>query len=252
MKTVVIGGSSGLGRSLGIGLARAGSTVAFLARRRERLLAAAEEAGGGAVAVACDVTDEDSCRSAIEQAADGLGGIDALVYATGVGTLSRIEDLDAQAWQRSFSTNVVGASLVTAAALPYLRASAGAAVYLSTTGAASTSPWPGLAAYTVSKAALDKLVDAWRAEHTDVGFTRVAVGDCAGGEGDSSSEMTATWDPQLRREMGAIWMQRQYIAGALMDVAELIRTVDAILRLGASTSVPSIALTPRVPRPAST
>ena len=52
-----------------------------------------------------------------------LGGIDALVYSTGIGPLSRIEDLDADTWRRAFDTNAVGASLVTAAALPHLQAS---------------------------------------------------------------------------------------------------------------------------------
>ena len=44
-----------------------------------------------------------------------------------------------------------------------------------------TPPWPGLGAYAVSKAALDKLVEAWRAEHPHVAFTRLVIGDCIGG-----------------------------------------------------------------------
>ena len=53
-----------------------------------------------------------------------LGGIDAVVYSTGIGVLRRIEDLDAETWMRAFGTNVVGASLFTAAALPHLRSRA--------------------------------------------------------------------------------------------------------------------------------
>ncbi|WP_444308897.1 SDR family NAD(P)-dependent oxidoreductase, partial [Mycobacterium marinum] len=67
-KTVVIGASSGLGRCIGVGLARRGDHVALLARRRERTEAAAKEAGPGTVAVECDVTDEASCRSALAAA----------------------------------------------------------------------------------------------------------------------------------------------------------------------------------------
>jgi NAD(P)-dependent dehydrogenase (short-subunit alcohol dehydrogenase family) len=52
------------------------------------------------------VTDASSCRSAIEEAAAGLGGIDALLYSTGVGHLGRLVDAGVDAWQRSFSTNV--------------------------------------------------------------------------------------------------------------------------------------------------
>ena len=49
----------------------------------------------------------------------------------------------------AFDTNVVGAALVTAAALPHLAASNGVAVYLSSVSASLTPPWPGLGAYTV-------------------------------------------------------------------------------------------------------
>lgn len=89
MKAVVVGASSGLGRCIGVDLGRRGDRVALLARRRDRLVDAAKEAGPDALAVACDVTDESSCRAAVEEAAAGLGGIDALVYATGIGPSPR-------------------------------------------------------------------------------------------------------------------------------------------------------------------
>ncbi|HKF91390.1 MAG TPA: SDR family oxidoreductase, partial [Acidimicrobiia bacterium] len=120
MRTVVVGASSGLGRSIGIGLAQRGAHVAMLARRRERLDAGAREAGPESLAIECDVTDETSCRAAIDKAASGLGGIDALVYTPAIGPLSRLVDTDADTWRRVFDTNVTGAALVTAAAIPHL------------------------------------------------------------------------------------------------------------------------------------
>ena len=57
MRVVVVGASSGIGRSIGMGLARRGETVALLARRRDRIEQAASEAGPGSVALVCDVTD---------------------------------------------------------------------------------------------------------------------------------------------------------------------------------------------------
>ncbi|TMA32021.1 MAG: SDR family NAD(P)-dependent oxidoreductase, partial [Deltaproteobacteria bacterium] len=63
MRTVVIGASSGLGRCIGIGLAKRGARVALLARRRARLEDAAKEAGRESLAIECDITDEASCRS---------------------------------------------------------------------------------------------------------------------------------------------------------------------------------------------
>jgi NAD(P)-dependent dehydrogenase (short-subunit alcohol dehydrogenase family) len=67
----VVGASSGLGRCIGVDLGRRGDRVALLARRRDRLVDAAQEAGPDALAVACDVTDESSCRAAVEEAAPG-------------------------------------------------------------------------------------------------------------------------------------------------------------------------------------
>ena len=136
------------------------------------------------------------------------GGIDALVYSTGIGPLARLVDLDADTWRRAFDTNVVGAALVTAAAIPYLAESRGVAVYLSTVSASETPPWPGLGAYAVSKAALDKLVEAWRAEHPAIGFTRVVAGDCTGGEGPSQVEFNRGWAPELAGEVVPIWAAR--------------------------------------------
>jgi NAD(P)-dependent dehydrogenase (short-subunit alcohol dehydrogenase family) len=247
MKTVVVGASSGLGRHLAIELARAGGEVALLARRHDRLVEAAGEAGPGAIAVACDVTDEASCRAAIEEAARGLGGIDGLVYSTGIGPLGRLADVDAVTWRRTFDTNVTGAALVTAAAIPHLTASGGVAAYLSSVSGTMTPPWPGLGAYVVSKAALERLVEAWRAEHPRVGFTTIVVGDCAGGMGASMTEFAKSWDGELAAEMYALWASRGYASGSLLDVDELVRVVDTVLRCGASACIPKVAVVPRPP-----
>jgi NAD(P)-dependent dehydrogenase (short-subunit alcohol dehydrogenase family) len=246
MRTVVVGASSGLGRCIGIGLAQRGARVALLARRLERLERAARQASSGAVAIRCDVTDASSCQAAITAAATELGGIEALVYAPAIGPLSRLVDIDADTWRRAFDTNVVGAAMVTAAAIPHLSTAEGRAVYLSSVSASLTPPWPGLGAYVVSKAALDKLVEAWRAEHADIGFTRLVVGDCGGGTGDSQTGFTKGWDPALGAELGPIWLQRGLLSGALIDVNDLVDVVDAILRAGATVSLPSVTVVPRV------
>ena len=245
MRVAVVGASSGLGRCIGTGLAQAGHQVALLARRKDRLDDAAKEAGPGSLAIACDATDAGSCRAAIDEAVAGLGGLDGLVYAPGVGPLARIEDTAAEQWRSTFDVNVVGASLMTAAALPHLQASAGTAVFLSSVSASQTPPWPGLAAYAVTKAALDKLVDAWRAEHPEVGFTRLVVGDCAGGEGDSITEFANGWDTALAAEMGTIWFTKGYLAGQLLPVERLVHVVDIVLQAGAVDGIPSIVVAPR-------
>lgn len=247
MRVVVVGASTGLGRCIGIGLAQRGAKVVLMARRQELLDSAAVEAGPDARAIACDVTDPESCRTAIAQAVSELGGIDGIVYATGMGALGHVEDLDPATWHQLFDTNVVGANSFTAAALPHLVKSGGAAAYLSSISASLTAPWPGLAAYNVTKAALDKLIEAWRSEHPHVGFTRVVVGDSAGGEGDSRSHFGQGWDLDLITRFHPVWMARTLVAGSLIDVDVLVELVDTVLRIGASASIPSVTAIPRRP-----
>ena len=244
-RIAVVGASSGLGRCLGIGLAQRGARVALLARRKDLLDTAAAEAGEGTVVAACDVTDQASVDDAIAQVVRELGGLDGIVYSTGMGILRRLEDLEPDDWQKVFATNVIGANQVTRAALPHLQESDGVAVYLSSMSASLTSPWPGLASYTVTKAALDKLVDAWRNEHPKVGFTRVIVGECGGGEGDATSQFTSDWNHELAGELYPIWSERGLIDFNLMDVEYLVGAVDAVLNVGASASIPVLAVTPR-------
>ena len=245
MKVVVVGASSGLGRCIGVGLAKRGAEVALMARREERIVEAAKEAGPGTLAITCDVTDSASCRAAIEEAAKGLGGIDAVVYTPAVGPLRRLADADAETWHQTFETNVIGASLFTAAALPYLTESRGRAVYLTSVSASETAPWPGLGVYLVTKAALNKLVEAWGAEHPAIGFTRVVVGDCAGGEGHGTTEFPSGWDWDLAAELHPVWTERALLAGSLVDVEDVVNVVDAVLRAGPTASIPSVIVAPR-------
>ena len=252
MRTVVVGASSGLGRCIGVGLARRGAHVALLARRADLLADAAQEAGEPTLAIECDVTDEASIRDAIARAASELGGIDALVYAPGIGPLARLADTDAATWRRVFDTNVTGAALVTSAAIADLTASGGVAVYLSSVSASLTPPWPGLGAYAVSKAALDKLVEAWRAEHPHVAFTRFVVGDCGGGDGDAQSQFATGWDMDLAAEMFPVWSARNYLSGSLIDVEHLVGVLEAVLKGGATLAIPSVTVAPRPVTPSMT
>lgn len=247
MKIVVVGASSGLGRTMSIELGNRGHDVVLMARRKERLEGAVAEISGTAHAVRCDVTDPATVETAFAEAAELLGGIDAVLYATGIGIIGRLSAPDADVWNRTFATNVTGAVLVTAAALPHLQESKGCTIFFSSISSSVTPPWPGLASYVASKTALNKVVDAWRIEHPEVGFTCLTVGDCAGGDGESQTEFTSEWDMELASEFGVTWFEKGYITGSLMDVQDLINAVEPVIALGKSATVPSITVMPRVP-----
>jgi NAD(P)-dependent dehydrogenase (short-subunit alcohol dehydrogenase family) len=182
---------------------------------------AAKESPGTAIGLTCDVTEPAQCEQAIRDTLDGLGDLDDVVYAAGLIAVVALVDADERWWRRTFETNVMGAALITRAALPYLKRSGGTAVYLSSV-ASLASPWPGLGVYGSSKAALNRMVDAWRAEHPDVGFARINVGPTAGGA------TTAESHPGVLTHTAG-WAKRGLASGTLAPAESIARTVATIL-----------------------
>lgn len=246
-KVVVVGASTGLGRCIGIGLAQRGSHVALLARRREKIDAAALEAGENAIALRCDATDPAACVAAFSDAAEAMDGIDAVVYAAAVGPLVKLSDASPEQWMSTFETNVVGAVNVTQAALPYLSRSAGRILYMSTIGASQTAPWPGLGIYQITKAALERLAESWRAEEPGVDFVRIAIGECAGGEGDNQTHFIDGWDPELAAEIVVDWFNSGLMTGQFIDIEHLIEVFHSIIEAGPALQTPSLTIVPRSP-----
>ena len=235
-RILVIGGSSGVGREVGLLASRAGARVAFAARRRERLETAVAEAGAGAIAMPCDVTAPDDCTRAVGEVANALGGIDALVYATGMSPLVMLEKASAKSWREVMDVNLIGASQITAAALPYLRACQGRAVYISSY--AVRQSLPGLGLYRVSKVALDALVECWRMEHPDVDFTRVVVGNTSG------TEFANAWGGEAIAGAMQVWVSRNLFPSAtMMSVSVLAEAIVSVIAIRGY--VDDIAIMPR-------
>ena len=149
-RLLVVGASSGIGRACAVSAAAAGARVALAARRSDRLGEAAREAGAGAIPLACDVTDPASCERAVAEAAAAFDGLDGLVYAAGIARPTLLRDAAQSDWRAALDTNLIGASLITRAALPHLRASRGRAVYLSSISSEDPIPRPAMGLYVVS------------------------------------------------------------------------------------------------------
>jgi NAD(P)-dependent dehydrogenase (short-subunit alcohol dehydrogenase family) len=239
-RVIVVGASSGVGRAIGLDAAAAGARVAFAARRLDRLESAAAEAGRGALAVACDVRDPEACRAAVARSVEAFGGLDALVYATGLSPLAMLDAAQAEEWREVLDANVVGASLITAASLDALRESNGRAVYISSY--AVRQSLPGLALYRVSKVALDALIECWRMEHPDVDFTRVVVGNTSG------TDFAASWSPERLAAALDVWVKRNLFPAATMMPLDVLS--EAVLSvLAVRGYVDDIAVMPRTRDP---
>lgn len=223
-RILVVGASSGIGRAVGILAARAGASVALAARRRQLLDQAVAEAGGPAFAITCDVSDDAQCNVAVAQAVERFGGLDAVVYASGHSPLVRLADADGGLWRRLFETNVIGAAMVARASLEPLRASGGRLVLL---GSSSVGrPYPGLVAYTTTKAALHELARGWRNEHPELRVTTFVVGP-------TITDFASGWDGELAGEMFGRWAAEGYPAGAAMSADDMATQVLSVLASGA-------------------
>jgi NAD(P)-dependent dehydrogenase (short-subunit alcohol dehydrogenase family) len=248
-KIVVVGASTGLGRCMSVGFAERGEQVTLMARRLDKIKEAAGQAGNGAIAIECDATDPAACITALDAAAEAMGGIDTVIYAAAVGPIVRVSQATPEQWMSTFSTNVVGASNVSQAALTHLKASAGNMIYLSTTGASYTSPWAGLSVYQVSKAALNRLAEHWRLEQPGINFTVVTIGECGGGKGDAQSHFNVDWDRELMGAFVGDWFAQKQMSGSFIDVEHLIDQLHALIKAGQSILVPTMVIIPRPPIP---
>jgi NAD(P)-dependent dehydrogenase (short-subunit alcohol dehydrogenase family) len=235
-RVLVVGASSGVGQGTGLALAAEGAHVALAARRVERLEEAVAQAGENAMAIECDVTDEAACGAMVERAVEAFGGLDAIVYTPGVGVFKPIAEIDADAWRWALETNLIGATVVTRAAIPHLEASQGKAVFVSSIVIDDSPPRPSYAPYVVSKMALETLVRAWQGEHRSVGFTTIAMGD-------TFTEFGLGHDPEELIPITQRWIAEGYMYGRTMDVASIAAQI--VSALASPETVRRIAITPR-------
>jgi NAD(P)-dependent dehydrogenase (short-subunit alcohol dehydrogenase family) len=221
-RALVVGASGGLGRAIAARLDAEGARLAIAARRTGLLVEFSDEVGGQPVVIGCDVRDPEACVSTVEGAVAALGGLDALVYAPGVAVITELARADAEHWHEALATNLVGAGLVTAAAVPHLEASGGAAVYLSSVSAHLTPPWRGMGLYLASKIALEKCAEVWKLEHPSVRFSILVVGSTSGGEFFPHAHKPF---PEELGRFQAEWHARGYLASEQLapdDQAEAV------------------------------
>jgi 3-oxoacyl-[acyl-carrier protein] reductase len=157
---LVTGASRGIGSAIAATFAAAGDRVAVhYGRSRdqaERVLSGLP--GEGHLLVQADLTDPDAVRRAVDEAAEGLGGLDVLVNNAGVflahPPLDTTYEQWQSAWSQTLSTNLLSAANATFCAVPHLLARGGGAVVnVSSRGAFRGEPT--CPAYGASKAGMN-------------------------------------------------------------------------------------------------
>jgi NAD(P)-dependent dehydrogenase (short-subunit alcohol dehydrogenase family) len=152
----ISGGGSGIGQAAAIVMARRGARVALAGRTPEELEEVAEQigrAGGAAITVTCDVSDEDSVRSAIAATVQEWGRLDVVVANAGVnGTWAGIEDLTVADFRSTLDVNLVGTFITIKHAVPQLRIRGGSVIVTSSVNGTRIFSNSGASAYSASKA----------------------------------------------------------------------------------------------------
>jgi 3-oxoacyl-[acyl-carrier protein] reductase len=193
-RVVVCGGSRGIGRSTALGFAQAGAAVSICARSPGPLEATRAELaalGVTAHAAPCDLGDREQVTGYVADAAKALGGIDVLVNnASGFGSQDTEEH-----WAQGLSVDVMATVRATHAALPFLEASKGCIVNVSSIS--GYRPSLRTPAYAAVKALLINYTQSQAAMYAAKGIRANAVAPGSIEFPGGSWEARKTSDPKL-------------------------------------------------------
>ena len=160
-KVLITGGSDGIGRSLAEAFRGQGSDVVITGRREEHLKATAEELGVGWSLG--DVGKEEDAVRTVKEFVDQHGRLDVLVNNAGYGFFAPLVELELEALEALYRTNVFGAFLMAReAAKQFIRQGSGNLINVSST--AGLRGGPNGTAYYSSKFALRGMTECWREE----------------------------------------------------------------------------------------
>jgi len=169
---IVTGGTSGIGRAAALNFAERGAKVLITGRRAAPLRRATGDHPHIA-GVTADVSVPADAARTINETLNTWGRVNILVNNAGAGAILSMADANAEKIASIFAVNVIGPSLLSAAALPYLAASKGSIVNVSSTFGHKAAA--GLSHYAASKAALDHLTRCWALELAPQGVRVNAV-----------------------------------------------------------------------------
>ena len=203
---LVTGGGRGIGRAISLTLARAGASVAVLARTENELaetVALIRSAGGLAEAFPVDVTDAKAVEETIKNVERSLGPSDVLVNNAGVvGPIGPFWESDVDAWWRVVNVNLRGPSLCARFVLPGMVARRrGRIINISSGGANAAIAY--FSGYITAKTALTRFTECLAAELQPFGVAVFALSPgtvrTAMSEYSLSSPEGHRWLPWFRR-----------------------------------------------------
>ena len=167
-KTVVItGASSGIGRALAFEFASRGANLMLGARSEDKLKEIVSKMETAAAYRVTDVTKEKDCKWLIDGAIEVFGRIDILVCNAGISMRALLDDVDLKVLHSLMDVNFWGTVYCVKHALPWLQASKGTIVGVSSV--AGLHGLPARTGYSASKYAMQGFLDTVRIENLKKG-----------------------------------------------------------------------------------
>lgn len=170
---LVTGGSRGIGAAIARRLASDGADVAITyvsnPSGAQKTVAAVSEMGRRGVAIQADAADAEAVASAVDQTVAALGRLDILVANAGVYDTKPIETFSIADFDRILSVNVRAVFAATKAAVPHMKE--GGRIISIGSGLAERMPFPGVAVYSMTKAAVAALMQGFAREFGPKGIT---------------------------------------------------------------------------------
>ena len=164
---LIVGASSGIGRSLALALARERRHVTLVGRHEGRLTRVADEVrmfGGEPLTALSDVRDPVSINAVLAQIVLRRMRIELAVLSPGVGLTMDAEEFTSDTLAEMLEINVLGVAHWLEALQPLLKAQPGGSTVAVLSSLAADRAFPGASgAYSASKAALSHLCDGLRA-----------------------------------------------------------------------------------------
>jgi NAD(P)-dependent dehydrogenase (short-subunit alcohol dehydrogenase family) len=225
---LVTGGGRGLGRVLAQALAGAGAAVGVTGRSADDLsetVRLIEAAGGVAAGASADVTDEAATTQALGELRRRLGPVDVLINNAGInGPIGPLWDVPPEEWWRTLEVNLRGLVACTRLVLPDMLARRRGRI-VNLTSNAGVFRWPGVSAYSVSKAAVVKLSENLAAEVRREGVSVFSFHPGLLPIGLTEAALAADAPPDSPEGRVAAWARRQFAEGRGADPDRAARLV---------------------------
>lgn len=231
---VVTGGSSGIGRAIGVSLAREGARVALIGRDAERLESIAGEIGndaGRVIPYAADLACVDEIARVASAILADQERIDILVHSAGLLSRGGVEESTWEDFDWQYAVNLRAPYLLTQRVLRPLIESEGDIVFVNSTAVFRAAA--GTGQYGATKHALKGLADSLRAEVNPCGVRVLTV----------YPGRTAT--PMQERVMRS--EGREYVPERLMQPGDVASVVLHALQLPPTAEVTEITIRPMMP-----